>query len=104
MKPPVGPNPERLHEDLVLLAAYLLTTGRGLVEEPPDYPPMRCVDAARRTLELLEFHTTADPRLVEVRSRLDEFMISPQEAEPPPMDDLLDDLCLTMAGIIKDMA
>ncbi|MET9297237.1 DUF6092 family protein [Streptomyces sp. NPDC003077] len=92
----------RLHEDLTSLAAYLLSVGRGLLEEPDDYPPLRCVDAARRTLAVLETHTTADPRLVELRAKLEDAVTAPPEADPPPMEGLLDDLCMTMARIIKD--
>jgi hypothetical protein len=93
----------RLHEDLTLLAAYLLSMGRGLLDEPQDYPPLRCIDAARRTIQVLETHTAADPRLVELRSRLEEVATAPAE-DSPPMAELLDDLCLSMARIIRDSA
>ncbi|MGV9882167.1 DUF6092 family protein [Streptomyces sp. NPDC003006] len=92
----------KLHEDLASLAAYLLSVGRGLLEEPDDYPPMRCVDAARRTLGVLEAHTAADPRLVDLRSKLEEIVTAPPEPDPPPMTELLDDLCMTMARVIKN--
>ncbi|MFB1046847.1 DUF6092 family protein [Streptomyces chrestomyceticus] len=103
MKPSAATPSTSLHEDLALLAAYLLSTGRGLVEEPDDYPPMRCIDAARRTLRLLEAHTTAEPRLVSLRARLDDIITAPQQADAEPAVGLLDDLCQEMAQIIKAM-
>ncbi|WP_447034705.1 DUF6092 family protein [Streptomyces sp. DSM 118878] len=93
----------KLHDDLTLLAAYLLSVGRGLLDEPQEYPPLRCIDAARRTIQVLEAHTTADPRLVELRSRLETVATAPAE-DSPPMRELLDDLCMTMARISKDTA
>jgi hypothetical protein len=40
-------------ERIALLAAYLLSSGRRLLEEPPDYAIYRLVEGARRALELL---------------------------------------------------
>ncbi|MFC8919591.1 DUF6092 family protein [Streptomyces sp. NPDC057116] len=93
-----------LHADLASLAAYLLSAGRGLLQEPAAYSTVRCMDAARRTLGILETHTAADPRLVALRSRLDELVTGPQDIKAPSVAGLLDDLCLTMAPIIKESA
>ncbi|MFG7940622.1 MULTISPECIES: DUF6092 family protein [Streptomyces] len=90
--------PVRLREDLVLLTAYLLSTGHGLLHEPAAYAPARAVDAARRTLGLLAEHDGPDRRLDEVRARIDEFFTDPHDGEP--LAELLDELCVRMAEVV----
>jgi uncharacterized protein DUF6092 len=86
--------PSRLSEDIALLAAYLLSSARGLLGEPPDYGIVRLIEGARRALELLESTGVRDSRFIEVRSRLDDIMYGPMvemDFEQP-----LDDLCERM--------
>ncbi|MEU7043494.1 DUF6092 family protein [Streptomyces varsoviensis] len=71
--PPPGTAPD-LTDDIVLLAAYLLSSGHGLLDEPADYGPARCADGARRALELLDAYGSADPALLGVRRRLEDAM------------------------------
>ncbi|GAA2927324.1 hypothetical protein GCM10020221_24080 [Streptomyces thioluteus] len=91
----------RLHEDIALLAAYLLSSGRGLLNEPSDYGAFRCADAARRTLEILERAGGSSPGLTEVRERLDGVMFAPMGGDTD-IARILDELCLKMADTLKD--
>ncbi|WP_433272185.1 DUF6092 family protein [Actinosynnema sp. CS-041913] len=89
-----------MREGLALLASYLLSSARGLLDEPPDYGHFRCMDGARRALELLDAESGKDPRVIAVRTRLDELSsaaMNTQDITGP-----LDDLCLEMARVVKD--
>ncbi|WP_308015542.1 DUF6092 family protein [Streptomyces huiliensis] len=90
----------RLHEDIALLAAYLLSSGRGLLTEPADYGAFRCADAARRTLEILENAGGSTPGLSEVRQRLDDYMFAPMGGDTD-IGQVLDELCSKMAETLK---
>ncbi|SFD40938.1 DUF6092 family protein [Streptomyces aidingensis] len=95
--PPVPPGPpaSAAAEGLTLLAAFLLSSARGLLNEPPGYGVARCADGARRTLELLDLCGGGpDPRLVRVRERLEETMCGPMSAAdfPALLDRALDEV------------
>ncbi len=102
MKPGTSPDrvPESLAEHITLLAAFLLSSGRGLLEEPVAYGPARCADGARRALEILEEHGLCDARLVAIRTRLEEAMSGPMG--DVDLAALLDDSCQRMAEVLKD--
>ncbi|MGW1077152.1 DUF6092 family protein [Streptomyces sp. NPDC002537] len=91
----------QLHKEIALLAAYLLSSGRGLVEEPADYGIYRCTDAARRTLRILEEAGAGTPRLSEIRQRLDDVMFSPMGGDMN-LPEILDELCLKMATALNE--
>ncbi|MEN2417503.1 DUF6092 family protein [Streptomyces rimosus] len=61
-------------DDIILLAAFLLSSGHGLLDEPPAYGPARCADGARRALELLDAYGTPDSALTRVREQLEAAM------------------------------
>lgn len=67
----------QITEELVLLAAYLLSSGRGLLEEPQLYGPLRCIDAARRVLAVVEASGGGDERLTALHTELQECMCGP---------------------------
>ncbi|MBH1937656.1 hypothetical protein I5Q34_25865 [Streptomyces sp. AV19] len=93
----------RLHEDIALLAAYLLSSGRGLLNEPADYGAFRCADAARRLLEILDRAGGGTPGFTELRKSLDDIMFAPMGGDRD-MAEILDELCLKMADTVKDAA
>ncbi len=93
-------SPARLHEEIALLAAYLLSSGRGLLEEPAEYGAYRCADAARRTLELLEQAGGQSAQLSTIRKSLDEFMFAPMGGDVN-VAEILDDLCGKMASTLQ---
>ncbi|MET9290720.1 DUF6092 family protein [Streptomyces sp. NPDC003077] len=66
--------PPDLTDDIVLLAAFLLSSGQGLLSEPPSYGAARCADGARRALELLDAYGDPDPAVLRVREQLERAM------------------------------
>ncbi len=94
------PSQDRLHEEIALLAAYLLSSGRGLLDEPADYGAFRCTDGARRALELLERAGGQSAELAEVRESLDAVMFTPMGSDLN-LAEILDDLCGKMASALR---
>lgn len=90
---------DRVSRDVALLAAYLLSSCRGLIDEPDDYGVLRCLDAARRALRIIVDAETGASGLIEVHKRLDQFMYAPMgsEADLPKM---LDELCLKLSSAL----
>ncbi|MDJ1130548.1 DUF6092 family protein [Streptomyces iconiensis] len=93
-------SPDRLREEIALLAVYLLSSGRGLLDEPADYGVFRCTDAARRTLEILEQAGGGNAELTAVRKSLDDIMFTPMGSEVN-LAETLDELCGKMASALK---
>lgn len=87
--------PSPVREELVLLVGNLLASARGLLDEPKDYGPMRCLGAACRVLELLEQAEASEPRLVTVRKRIEDVLTGPQNHEHTA--GFLDELCEQVA-------
>jgi hypothetical protein len=88
-------------EEVTLLAAFLLSSGRGLLDEPAEYGVARCADGARRALELLEGACgVREPRLVAVRERLEEAMSGPMDEAG--LAALLDWACEEIVSVLKE--
>ena len=87
-------------EELLLLAAFLLSSGRGLMEEPAAYGPMRCLDAARRVLALAAGLGVADEGLDGLRTELEDFMCGAMGERD--LGAFLDDLCSRLAGLLRE--
>lgn len=65
-------NPEQLQEDIFHLLAFMLTSARGLYEEPPDYGAFRLLDTAGRLLEILQHQSLlSDPFLLDLKQKID---------------------------------
>ncbi|WP_240979722.1 DUF6092 family protein [Streptomyces sp. HNM0574] len=94
-------NPELAREAL-LLAAFLLSSGRGLLDEPPAYGPARCADGARRALELLALCGPPDPRLTHVRERLEDALCGPMADVDLP--ELLRSTCGQVLDVVAETA
>ncbi len=96
-----GANDDRVGEELVLLAAYLLSSGRGLLEEPAAYGPLRCLDAARRVLSLRSgFGFPDSPELTALRARMDDVMCGAMSDRE--LDVLLDEMCDRLAVALEE--
>ncbi|MFC5181347.1 DUF6092 family protein [Actinomadura harenae] len=87
-------------EELLLLTAYLLSSGRGLFDEPRAYGPLRCADAARRALALAEQSGIDNEEVHAIRTRLDDVVQGAMGETQ--LDDLLDHLCERMATVLHD--
>ncbi|MEV4255265.1 DUF6092 family protein [Spirillospora sp. NPDC049652] len=92
------PDTSGLETELVQLAAHLLHSGRDLLLAAEPDGPLRLMDAARRTLALLESQGTADPHYSAVRARIEEARRSGEDIDVPAF---LDTLCLQMARGLK---
>lgn len=58
-------------EELFNLVAYMLTSARGLYDEPPDYGPFRLLDASGRLLEIMNASGELDPFLTRLKEEID---------------------------------
>ncbi|MEU2790966.1 DUF6092 family protein [Streptomyces sp. NPDC007100] len=96
------PDPPQLSEGLALLAGFLLSSARGLMDEPGFYGVFRCMDGARRALELLEASGAHDPRLAAVRTDIERLATGPQQ--PFDAAALLDGLCCQVAHAVREPA
>jgi len=54
------------------LLAFLITSARGCVDEPPLYGPLRLVDAAARLIDIMEKGGKATPEIVELQKLIEE--------------------------------
>lgn len=59
-------------EEYFNLVAYLITSARGLYEEPPDYGSFRLLDAAGRLLEIMGHSGELDPFLAQLKDEIDQ--------------------------------
>lgn len=95
------PDGPRTGEELLLLTAYLLSSGRGLLEEPREYGPLRCLDAARRVLSLRSDLGHGDhPGLGELRARMEDVMCGAMADRE--LDAVLDDLCDRLVAVLEE--
>ncbi|MFJ5678000.1 DUF6092 family protein [Streptomyces sp. NPDC093097] len=90
----------RTGEELLLLATYLLSCGRGLLDEPPSYGPLRCVDAARRTFALAAEAGTTTPDLENLRAELEDFLCGAMKDRD--LKTFLDSLCARLARLLHE--
>lgn len=94
------PDIRQAGEELLLLAAYLLSSGRGLLDEPRQYGTFRCLDAARRVLALAAGTGPHHPELDALRGRMDDVMCGAMGDHE--LDTLLDQLCDRLASVLED--
>ncbi|MFD7548743.1 DUF6092 family protein [Streptomyces sp. NPDC059578] len=92
--------PWPVDEELLLLAAYLLSSGRGLLDEPQQYGPFRCIDAARRVLVMLRDRGVAHEELASVQQQLEDFMCGPMT--PRDLPAFLDEVCGRFTVLLRD--
>ncbi|MEU3712773.1 DUF6092 family protein [Streptomyces catenulae] len=84
-------------EELALLAAYLLSSARRLLQEPPSYALYRLMDGARRVLALYADGGGDRPELVAVHAGLDDLLHqAPNENRDYAA--LLDGMCRQMVA------
>lgn len=61
-----------LQEEIFHLVAYMITSARGLYEEPADYGVFRLLDSASRLLDTLQNQSLlTDPFLIELKQKID---------------------------------
>lgn len=92
--------PPRIDEELLLLAAYLLSCGCGLLEEPQRYGPLRCIDAARRVLALAAQAGIDHEGITAIRAQLDDVMCGAMT--DLELDTFLDRICKELAVLLNE--
>ena len=61
-----------LNDSHFKLLAFLITSARGCVDEPPLYGPLRLIDAAARLIEIMKEEGKATPELLELQELIEE--------------------------------
>lgn len=65
-------NQNEMREDLFDLIAFMVTSARGLYDEPADYGIYRLLDSSRRLLAVMEKQGLNDPYLDGLKTKIDE--------------------------------
>lgn len=92
---------EDLRDELLLLVGFMLTSARGLMEEPKSYGPSRLLDAAGRVLDMMEEHGMLDQSLQEIKAHIDDERFGPMDDEG--FVARLDELAVNWTESIADM-
>jgi len=91
-----------LYRELIDLMGYMLTSARGLLDEPQAYGPFRLVEGISRLCELLEKEDVADSTfLSRLRARIDESKFS-VISDPDTFTQMLDEVVLDYAKKLKE--
>ena len=91
---------EDLRDELLLLVGFMLTSARGLVEEPKSYGPSRLLDAAGRVLDTMDEQSMLDQSLQEIKTQIDDERFGPMDDEG--FVARLDDLAVNWTESIAD--
>ena len=67
-----GNKQSELSEELFHLIAYMITSARGLFDEPADYGIFRLLDSSGRLLAIMESQNMLDPFLTDLKKIVDE--------------------------------
>lgn len=65
-------NQTELKEELFQLVAYMITSARGLYDEPADYGIFRLLDSSGRLLAIMESQGLTDPFHIDLKKLVDE--------------------------------
>ena len=63
---------DKLKEELFYLTGFLLSSARGLYDEPAEYGIFRLMDAATRLVNIMDSHDLSDAFLSEIGDQLNE--------------------------------
>lgn len=90
---------QELKNDLFYLIAYLITSARGLLDEPAEYGIYRLLDTTGRLLEILEANQLMDdPFLQDLKNRISEEMAGSMDSQRQreKLDELLEMVTMEM--------
>lgn len=65
-------NTDELKQELFLLTTYMISSARGLYDEPADYGIFRLIDSAGRLLTIMEAHGLNDPFITRIKQAIDD--------------------------------
>ncbi|ASJ16460.1 hypothetical protein A3L04_04905 [Thermococcus chitonophagus] len=60
-----------LNDDHFKLIVFLITSARGLLGEPCLYGPLRLLDAAIKTIEIMEKYGKVPPEILEIKREIE---------------------------------
>ncbi len=89
-----------LYDPYFELLSFLITSARGLFEEPEIYGPLRLVEAARKLLDIMEKEGVSSRELSELKQYIDENINTVLYGEEE-FKKFLDGLVERLARIIK---
>lgn len=91
-----------LKDDHFKLLAFLITSARGCVDEPPLYGPLRLIDAAARLIKIMEKEGKATNELLKLQELIEKkmYLVMYDESE---FISFLEDLSKRLAEIIKKL-
>jgi len=93
-------NQDELKEELFNLTAYMITSARGLYDEPADYGIFRLLDSSGRLLAIMESMGWMDPFLTGLRQAIDEEREGNMDEER--QQDRLDQLIMRLADEMQN--
>lgn len=64
--------PTELKNELFMLVSYIITSARGLYDEPDNYGIFRLIDSAGRLLAIMESAGMSDDFIASLREQIDE--------------------------------
>ncbi|GAP40131.1 DUF6092 family protein [Flexilinea flocculi] len=64
--------PTELKNELFMLVSYVITSARGLYDEPDNYGIFRLIDSAGRLLAIMESAGMSDDFIASLREQIDE--------------------------------
>lgn len=89
-----------LRKDLFELFCFMVSSARGLMDEPKVYGPFRIIDAMSRLISILEKHGLADEFLVREREKIEGGKYSVMDSEES-FKEFLDSLVIDFAKELK---
>ena len=89
-----------LINDLFELFCFMLSSARGLMDEPKTYGPFRIIDAVSRLISILEKHQLADEFLIREKEKIEEGKYSVMDGEDK-FKEFLDSLMVDFAEELK---
>jgi hypothetical protein len=89
-----------LEGDLFELFCFMVSSARGLMDEPKTYGPFRIIDSVSRLISILEKHGLADNFLVKEREKIEEGKYSVMDSEES-FKEFLDSLVVDFAKELK---
>jgi len=93
-------NNEEMQNELFNLITYMITSARGLSDEPADYGTFRLLDSAGRLLAIMESNQLLDPFLASLKQTVDEEREGNMDSER--QQERLDQLILKLAEELQN--
>jgi len=93
-------NNNEMQNELFNLITYMITSARGLYDEPADYGIFRLLDSAGRLLAIMESNQLMDPFLANLKQSVDEEREGNIDSER--QQERLDQLILKLAEELQN--